>query len=382
MDTRALNDRNGALQHAQGLAISLLLHAIAVSVAVMLIADLHLTHQPELFKWDVVMVEAPSQQPSQDTLMQTPTQAKPTPVMPTSTAPRHIQKTIEKQSILHTIQPVERVVLQEMVQARPIAQRAMEPIHRPTEEISQTMSRTVQTPTPDLPVHSTPAPVNNVTPIEKDTAVLSTPPEAAAVTKQIMTETTPLSSSESAVVSRSTIEATQTSPIVHERIVNETVPTLTESTIVVERARAIETPTAREPSETKPAEPASIEQAKIPGPHVTELSAVREPPPRSHPQAKADFGWLTRTLLSRIEQLKRYPHAARLNHWEGKVVLRAVIREDGHVIGVDVAESSGHSALDDDAVDVLRKASPLELAHPLGQPQVVIRVPIRYRLEQ
>jgi hypothetical protein len=36
--------------------------------------------------------------------------------------------------------------------------------------------------------------------------------------------------------------------------------------------------------------------------------------------------------------------------------------------------------LDRDAVNVLKKASPLGLARPLGQPQVVIHIPIHYQL--
>src|SRR2546423_5115296 len=57
--------------------------------------------------------------------------------------------------------------------------------------------------------------------------------------------------------------------------------------------------------------------------------ALREHPGRPSPAAKPDYGWLAQALWSRIEQLKRYPQIARMNRWEGKVVLRAVIREDG-----------------------------------------------------
>lgn len=108
---------------------------------------------------------------------------------------------------------------------------------------------------------------------------------------------------------------------------------------------------------------------------------VKEIQAPTTPQTKTDFTWLAQTLLKRVEQLKRYPHVARMNHWEGKVVLRAVILEDGDVVDVEVTESSGHSELDKDALDVVKKASPLELKHPLRQSQVVVRVPIRYRLE-
>lgn len=115
---------------------------------------------------------------------------------------------------------------------------------------------------------------------------------------------------------------------------------------------------------------------------VIQEAAVREHPGQLSPAARPDYGWLAQALWSRIEQLKRYPQIARMNRWEGKVVLRAVIKEDGQLIDLEVAESSGHSVLDLDALEIMRQASPLKLKHALGQPQVVVQVPISYRLER
>ena len=87
------------------------------------------------------------------------------------------------------------------------------------------------------------------------------------------------------------------------------------------------------------------------------------------------------SLDQRIEQLKRYPLQARTRHWEGKVILEAVIRDDGTIVKLRIDESSGHAILDQDALNVVKKASPLALKHPLGQPQITILVPISYNLE-
>lgn len=95
---------------------------------------------------------------------------------------------------------------------------------------------------------------------------------------------------------------------------------------------------------------------------------------------KADYGWLVKALLGRLDQLKNYPHLARINHWEGKVILRAVIKDDGQVLMIDVHESSGRSILDEDAIETLRRASPLKLDYPLGKSQVAILMPISYAL--
>lgn len=98
-------------------------------------------------------------------------------------------------------------------------------------------------------------------------------------------------------------------------------------------------------------------------------------------QANQDFGWLMRTLWNRVAELKRYPHEARLNHWQGKVVVRAVIDEQGRLLEVTIATSSGHEALDRAAVEVIKRSCPLALQQPLGQSQIVLRVPIQFRLD-
>ncbi len=86
-------------------------------------------------------------------------------------------------------------------------------------------------------------------------------------------------------------------------------------------------------------------------------------------------------MWDRVANLKRYPHLARARHLEGRVVVRAVIREDGHLTKVDVAESSGHEILDMDAIEIIKRACPLHLRQPLGRPEVVVQVPISYKLQ-
>ena len=56
--------------------------------------------------------------------------------------------------------------------------------------------------------------------------------------------------------------------------------------------------------------------------------------------------------------MKRYPTQARANHWEGKVLVKAVIRDDGTVADLMIAESSGQPILDQEAMAVMMKASP------------------------
>ena len=100
-----------------------------------------------------------------------------------------------------------------------------------------------------------------------------------------------------------------------------------------------------------------------------------------HRQTQMDYGWLRNALWRRIEELKRYPTEARINHWEGKVVVEVVIRDDGEVVGLKIAESSGRAILDQEALAVIRKASSLTLKHSLGRPSITLLVPISYKLE-
>lgn len=116
-------------------------------------------------------------------------------------------------------------------------------------------------------------------------------------------------------------------------------------------------------------------------PLVKEAS-VGEASARPASTGKADFGWLAKSLWERVAMLKRYPRVARANHMEGRVLLRVVIKDDGHIRDLQVAESSGHPELDQDALEIVRRACPLKLAHPLGRSHVVVQIPINYRLEQ
>lgn len=128
-----------------------------------------------------------------------------------------------------------------------------------------------------------------------------------------------------------------------------------------------------------PVEAASETPAQVRQPDAEQVAALAAPV-KAAPATKADYAWLMKALLGRINELKNYPVMARINRWEGKVVLRAVIKDDGQVLMVDVQESSGRSILDNDAMETLRKASPLKLDHPLGKSQVAILMPISYSL--
>jgi protein TonB len=97
---------------------------------------------------------------------------------------------------------------------------------------------------------------------------------------------------------------------------------------------------------------------------------------------KRDYGWLSEAILRRVEELKRYPASARVDRAEGKVVVKAVINEDGDISEVEVFQSSGHPGLDKAAVDTMQQAAPFHLPLPLRQPRMTIKIPMNYRLDK
>ena len=76
-----------------------------------------------------------------------------------------------------------------------------------------------------------------------------------------------------------------------------------------------------------------------------------------------------------------YPLSARRRNYEGTVLLDVLVRRDGRVGSIRVAESSGHKSLDQSAIRGVRKWT----FHPGkrgGEPvEMWVKVPIRFRLK-
>ncbi len=103
---------------------------------------------------------------------------------------------------------------------------------------------------------------------------------------------------------------------------------------------------------------------------------------QSAPPKRPDYGWLVDSIIRRLAELKRYPPTARLNGWEGKVVLRAVILADGQLAELTVQKSSGYEELDAAAMKAVRMACPLPMQRDLGRTKVALNVPVVYALSR
>lgn len=326
----------------QGWATSLVLHAVVVSAAVAMLSDVTLVPKEEPFKWEVSIVQAsaapdrpqaasastPPSEPSEPHSVAAAAEAESAKPAPSLEPVRE-----ELQPVSVAAQPVQTPV---PVETKPVVAPAPEPVvHQAVLEQPQEPLRPVET----QPVE-TPAPAPE--PVKPQPVVQRAEPTIAPVKAEAAPE--PVKSSQPVMAKAAPAAPASPPP---PRVVNPAPP-------VSQAPAASATPAA--PITTAKASPTGVDKPR------------------------ADYGWIAQSLYKRVVELKRYPHRARLNHWEGKVVLRAVIRHDGHLADLALHESSGYDELDEAAMELVREACPLHMAQPLGREQVVVQVPITYAL--
>jgi protein TonB len=105
------------------------------------------------------------------------------------------------------------------------------------------------------------------------------------------------------------------------------------------------------------AEPAPA-AAPAPAPVPPVAAAKPQPAPAvpAVPDTASLIAQYRAALLAEASRHKRYPLVALDNGWEGEVVVRMAIAADGSVAALNVRSSSGHAALDRQALEMFRKA--------------------------
>ncbi len=325
----------------QGWVVSALFHGLALTVALGLMAQVKQVAPKEVFTWDVALVEPQRIQETRQAEIkptQEPTKPTPRPATPAPSRPQMVTQEVQTREVTPVVQ---REIRQAVETSQPIQQ--MVAVQTKTEAVTP-----VREQQPAAVQQTNQSVVESVSPVVQHEAV------------------TPESVSTAAAVQQSVTQPVTTEASVHpvEARAIETASVMRDSDLPASSA-----PATAAASDAKPAEPVVRESA----PQVAMAT-------RSTPAVKADYGWLAESLRRRLAEVKRYPSAARLNGWEGKVVLRAVIRADGHLSEVRVHRSSGYEALDNAAMEAIRLVCPLHMTNAIGAAEVAVYVPIVYSL--
>ncbi len=379
---------------ALGWTCSVLLHTSIIAVSLGVMTNLRPVPEKEPFRWEVSLVEAvkPDDGPAAPVRMTRATLPSHPPQPHTPPASVELVRP-SPQPIVRHVEMIERQIRQ-VVTRVPLAKPAMEvePQSIPSEPVQPTeLALRERIPVQHVAERHT---VRARESIQQGTNV-----QTLDVVSQPVRRTEVETTEAQPVVQKSSIMAAMPSGIQQpEPTAITTIATApTQSAEVVERPPVVERsaviPITRNPVPIPVPAPAQVKAGpparsvvtdrnapEVPVPSAQEAASQVALTPRSAPAAKADYSWLAESLWRRVAELKRYPLEARLNGWEGKVVLTAVIREDGHLGDLRIQKSSGYAILDQDAMELVRRVCPLHLKHPLGRPEVVVQIPISYAL--
>lgn len=154
-----------------------------------------------------------------------------------------------------------------------------------------------------------------------------------------------------------------------------------------------------EPPPVKMPEPAPSRQAETPPPppppaviaaapkaeEPPAFTAPPEPPKPAGPTqqdidaARNGYGSL---LAHEFAKHKQYPRIAQMRGWQGTVRVQLEMDAAGKVISISISESSGREVLDQQALEMVKKVSPLPLPPEiLRNKPLTIFVPIPFKLE-
>lgn len=360
-----------------------------MSVAIIFLNGIHPTSEPELFRWDISVTQKPPAVTNAEA-----SQVKEMPSKPKD-------NTLQKRSEMNSDAQRERRV----IESRPVLQPVQSQVPVKTRE-SQPTTRTVQAQViPQETVHLQTTAVREMEAVNKTAETRTVETTAAPLEENIVThdpkitrQDTVLESDKHPIVTAQVIEESAVSAVVERtpasdsvveaRIVETPVPLETASVQTKQDIESTITESDLNDDQTQAA--TTIAQVSSPLVQTSpdgkasalpeQQASLKSVPLQSNPGARADYGWLREALWSRIERLKGYPYIARTNRWEGLVILEAVINNEGQLIGLKIVESSGHAALDRDAMEVMRKSCPIHLKHALGKSEVKLQVPISYKL--
>ena len=349
-----------------GWLFSCALHGSLVLASFLFVQKVQLAPQPEPFKWNVAMV-TPEQimNPAPTSPFPPTPSAKPAASAPVQTllSPRQTRTAEPTSPVVTTVAP-------------PTPPQPKTPVMPNVAPPSPPV--TLPPPTPvQLAQAPEAAPVPTVTPRELPAVVphlTESPPQF--VTHDQKTEPVPPQPVHPQPAEQ---RMEQVAPVLQPIVEPPPVPINTPAPVHQQMEQAAAVQPITPPLQAEQLAPPT---AAVPPQPQTETQIASIAPSRPSAPTRADYGWLSDTILKRVEELKRYPAEARGDRAEGKVIVKAVIKEDGSVGNVEVVRSSGFQSLDQAALELMRHAGPFNLPRELGKPQVTIQIPLNYRLDR
>ena len=356
--------------HLAGWAASLCFHGMLLFGAAALLQHVALAPQEKPFTWDVAMVRPPDQQAAQPPVPE-PTPSRPSPAPTTPPPTRQATPT-----------PVPQPIVQQPTLIAPPLPASHPPIPQkltpPTPVEEPTRTEVVKIPTPPPIVQTQPTPPAPVHPPAPQVVVPHPEPIPApspAAAKPEPAQETPRTQSPTA--------ARAELPPQHQPVHEPPVPPPPQATPTPEPPAPVHhAPTAESVVQSATLIPAQapVTDQKEPASAPTAVAALA--PPAQPKAAKPDEGWLAELMARWIQDLdKHYPAALRIDGVQGKVVLIAVLHEDGTLSDVRIAKSSGNPLLDQAALSDVEHGPPIKLSHPLGRPQRPVKFSISYDLK-
>jgi protein TonB len=126
----------------------------------------------------------------------------------------------------------------------------------------------------------------------------------------------------------------------------------------------------------------------VPSPQPPSVAAESKPPTAPAPAASeasdpATLGQYRIALITAAKRYKRYPRVAIDNNWEGQTDIRMVIGADGGIASMSIRKPSGYEVLDQQALEMIRKAKPLApIPASLRGKGFTVDIPVLFSLKE
>jgi len=333
--------------HKAGWLVSIGLHGSLVLGALVLLQQMQLALLEEPFEWNVAMVQPVDSRTPQAAANESP------PIPP---SPAHPPVPAQRPPTAAPAQPLPSPAVP--AQAPPVQSHIIPPRAEPAPPPPiQAVAPSKPEPTPE-PIREEPRPQSPAS-VKSHEAPPTTAPADIPTPARSVPPPEPLSASASASTATGSPESVPVPPEpvrAQGEVPQQPMPT---------PSRTADASTAIDPPAT---------------PTVTEVAALT--PPAQSITAKPDDGWLSALMGKWIADLeKHYPATLRLEGVQGKVVLVAMLHENGILTDVKIAKSSGNTVLDQAAIADVEQGPPIKLSRPLGRPQRPIKFSISYDLK-